>query len=360
MRLGPFTRHLALRAPGIAGAICFASLALSATSCGKKAEKTGTPEWDQAGVSLPAAVDVSKPPAAAAKPARATAPASPRPPAAAASATEGLRFIAYNVENWLTMDRFVNQKPLKSSPKPDSEKKAVIKLLVTNTPDLIGLCEIGETKDLAEIQQSLKAAGLDLPHSHYSGGSDPVRHLGLLSRFPITLPAKPAVIEYQMKGQTFAINRGILDASVQANGQAYRLLGVHLKSKREIEEADQEEMRIHEARLLRRHVDAILKTDAQARLIVFGDFNDTRPSKAFKTVTGNYNDPGYLTAIPFKDSRGEAWTHYWELHDIYSRFDFVAVTRALKPEVDFRASHIIEDPAWIDASDHRPLLAIFK
>jgi endonuclease/exonuclease/phosphatase family metal-dependent hydrolase len=359
MSHGRFTRHLARQASGFCGALCFACLALSANSCGKKA---GTPEWDKPGLSLPAAKDVSGPGASAPHVARATpaqAPPSRRPPAANSSA-EGLRFIAYNVENWLTMDRFVNQKPVPSAPKPDSEKQAVIKLLVNNSPDVIGLCEIGETKDLAEIQQSLKVAGLDLPHSHYSGGSDPVRHLGLLSRFPITLPAKPALIEYQMKGQTFAINRGILDATVQAKAQSYRLLGVHLKSKREIEGADQEEMRIHEARLLRRHVDAILNTDAQARLIVFGDFNDTRPSKAFKTVTGNYSDPGYLTAIPFKDSRGEAWTHYWALHDIYSRFDFVAVTRTLKPEVDFRASHIIEDPAWIDGSDHRPLLAIFR
>lgn len=353
-----------MRAHGIAAAVCFAGLALGASSCDKNA---GTPAWDHPGVSQPAATEIAQPAAPAPKPARAPAaptkaPKSPRQPAAGSAnpATGGLRFIAYNVENWLTMDRVVNQQPVKSSPKPDSEKKAVIKLLVNNTPDVVGLCEIGEPKDLTEIRQSLKAAGLDLPHAHYSGGSDPVRHLALLSRFPITLPAKPAATEYQMKGQTFAINRGILDASVHANGKSYRLLGVHLKSKREIEEADQEAMRVHEARLLRRHVDAILQADAQAYLVVFGDFNDTRPSNAFKTVTGNYNDPGYLTAIPFKDSRGEAWTHYWELHDIYSRFDFVAVSRALRPEVDFRASHIIDDPAWSEASDHRPLLAIFK
>ncbi len=163
-----------------------------------------------------------------------------------------------------------------------------------------------------------------------------------------------------MQGRTYAINRGILDATVQTRGKAYRFIGVHLKSKREIEDADQEEMRIHEARLLRRHVDAILLADANARLIVYGDFNDTRPSKAFKIVTGKYNDAGYLTAIPFKDTRGEAWTYYWELHDVYSRFDFVAVTRGLKPDTDFRASHIIEDPSWSQASDHRPLLALFR
>ena len=100
--------------------------------------------------------------------------------------------------------------------------------------------------------------------------------------------------------------------------------------------------------------------DPDARLVVYGDFNDTRPSTAFKTITGNTADPAYLTPIPFKDVRGEAWTHYWASQDIYSRFDYVIVTRALKPDVDFRASRIIDEPAWSEASDHRPLLAVFR
>jgi endonuclease/exonuclease/phosphatase family metal-dependent hydrolase len=119
-------------------------------------------------------------------------------------------------------------------------------------------------------------------------------------------------------------------------------------------------MRIHEAHLLRRHVDSILAADGDARLVVYGDFNDTRPTRAFKTVTGSFNDEGYLTAIPFKDSRGHAWTHHWAPHDIYSRIDFVTVSRALRPELDFRASHIIDDADWDKASDHRAVLAIFK
>jgi endonuclease/exonuclease/phosphatase family metal-dependent hydrolase len=356
---GRISGHLAKRASEFAGAVLLALVALGSSSCNKK---SGSPEWDSPGVRQPTAKEAAHAPAAAPKHPRVRIkdPAQSPAPPAAGPATNGLRFIAYNVENWLTMDRLVNRKPVSSSPKPAAEKQTVVSILVKNAPDVVGLCEIGEVKDLAEIQQSLKTAGLDLGYSHFTGGSDPVRHLGILSRFPITPSAKPATTEFQMKGQTFAINRGILDTSIKAHGKSYRFLGVHLKSKREIEGLDQEEMRIHEARLLRRHVDAILLADADARLIVYGDFNDTRPSKAFRTVTGNYTDPGYLTAIPFKDSRGDAWTHYWELHDIYTRFDYVMISRALKSEVDFPASHIIDDPAWIDASDHRPLLAILK
>jgi endonuclease/exonuclease/phosphatase family metal-dependent hydrolase len=324
------------------------ALALAMASCDKT---NGTPDWQHTGEEPAAAAETFS-----TAPEPITPPESPK----ASTAAGGLRFIAYNVENWLVMDRYVDRKQLKDSPKPQSEKDAVIKLLADNKPDIIGLCEIGEAKDLAEIQISLKSAGLDLPHSHYTGGSDPTRHLGLLSRFPITSTAKPAETDFQLQGKLFSINRGILDATIAARGKSYRFLGVHLKSKRQIEEADQEEMRIHEARLLRRHVDALLKKDPQARLVVYGDFNDTRPTKTMKTITGSYNDPGYLTALPVKDSRGHAWTHYWSLHDIYSRIDFITVSRTLRPEVDFRASRIIDDPEWDKASDHRPLIAIFK
>lgn len=282
------------------------------------------------------------------------------PPAQEASPSKGLRFITYNVENWLTMDRYVDRKNLKGAPKPDSEKEEVVKILVNHAPDVIGLCEIGEATDLAEIQEDLKAAGMDYPHSHFTGGSDTTRHLGLLSRFPITATAKPAETEYQLAGKTFAINRGILDATVEARGKSYRFIGVHLKSKRDVEQGDQEAIRLNEARLLRRHLNSIFSENADARIIVYGDFNDTRATPALKAVTGNYNDPTYLTALPAKDSRNDAWTHHWALNDIYSRIDFIMVSKALRDEVDFPAAKIIDDINWDKASDHRAVLAVFK
>lgn len=353
------------RAPAITGAVFCAIFAFAVTSCGKK---QGTPDWDTPGgdpvTSSPAAIEsagTAGTPSPLSGKEIAVAEIKREPTVESANpSTEGLRFIAYNVENWLTMDRYVDDKPLKGAPKPDSEKENVIKLLVRHAPDVIGLCEIGTAEDLAEISDMLKAAGLELPHSHYTGGSDQVRHLGLLSRFPITATAKAAEMEFDLSGLTYTINRGILDASVNARGKDYRFLGVHFKSKRPADDYDQEEMRVHEAHLLRRHVDSILAEDADARLVVYGDINDTRPTKAFKALTGSYNDPGYLTAIPAKDSRGHAWTHHWSFHDIYSRIDFVTVSKGLRPDVDFRASYIVDDAEWDLASDHRPIVAIFK
>ena len=272
----------------------------------------------------------------------------------------GLRFIAYNVRNWLVSDRFVNGKPAGRKPKPDNEKAAAIAILSRNSPDVIGLCEVGTAEDLAEIQERLKATGLDLPHSHYTGGADPVRHLGLLSKFPIIQTERAQEMDYKIHGKTFTFNRGVLDATVDARGKRYRFIGAHLKSKREIEEADQEKMRQAEARLLRQHVDGIFTRNPQERLVVYGDFNDTRASDSLKIITGTYGESDYLTPLPAEDRAGTSWTHFWDLHDVYARIDFITVSKALKVDTDFKAARVLDDKEWNTASDHRPVLAVFR
>jgi endonuclease/exonuclease/phosphatase family metal-dependent hydrolase len=274
--------------------------------------------------------------------------------------SDKLRFIAYNVENWLNMDRIVGRRQVANQPKPDSEKSAVLRILLKHNPDVIGLCEIGTKDDLAEIQQALKSAGLDLHHSHHTGGSDTVRHLGLLSRFPITSTSSPAQTQYTLEGRSFAINRGILDATISAHGEEYRFVGVHLKSKRAVDSGDQAKMRLQEAHLLRRHLDKILGPNPNARLIVYGDFNDTYRSNTLRAVTGSAAKNLRITPIYLKDSQGEAWTHHWSGEDIYSRIDFIMTSPALRREVDFKASRIIDDKLWMKASDHRPMLAVFR
>lgn len=344
MRANLTIHRLIQRASVTTGALFCLGLALVTSSCG---EEKGTPEWGNG--ERAALVEQAAPPAVAAVAEK---------PQSTNSGKE-LRFMVFNVENWLTMERRSGKKRIEAT-KPEPEKQAVVALIVKHRPDVVGVAEIGTAADLADLQERLAKAGCRLPHSHFTGGSDPVRHLALLSRFPIRTTAKPKETEFKIKGRSYTINRGILDATIVRGGRDYRFLGVHLKSKRDVPGIDQETMRIHEARLLRRHVDAILKKDRRARLIVYGDFNDTRKSVAMRTVTGNYGAWNYLTAIPFRDSRGHAWTHHWEYQDIYSRIDFVAVTEAMKSAVDFRASYIVDDDGWETASDHRPLLAIFR
>lgn len=270
------------------------------------------------------------------------------------------RFVAYNVENWLSMERSVNGKEHASVPKPERSKQAVIDLLREAQPDILGLCEIGSEQDLLDLQTRLHAAGIDLPHRHYSGGADPVRHLALLSRFPISSTAKPEQTDFQLNGRTTSLQRGILDATIDVNGTPIRFLGVHLKSKREVNWADQEQIRIHEAQLVRTHADKVLRNNSQERVILYGDFNDTARSDVLKKIQGVNNSASYFYALNLKDAAGTRWTQHWAEQDVYSRFDYILVSPTLRKTIEARSSRILESKDWEQGSDHRPLLGVFS
>lgn len=307
-------------------------------------------------------------------PAPAEAPANPAPPVPSANPAEepgaaaedsaadgeGVRFVAYNVENWLTMDRYVDGKSQKGSPKPDKEKQAITRLLSGIKPDILGISEIGTEEDVKDLQSHLEKAGHPMPHFHLNRGADPTRSLVLLSRFPITKAVTRDDLNYRSKGMEYDMQRGILDASVETPTGAYRFLGVHLKSKRETEDGDQEDMRLNEAHLLRREIDEILREDPQARLVVYGDFNDTRNSPTVRTIHGSRNSAGSLAMIALKDSRGQYWTHHWDFQDVYSRIDYVMVSSALKRSIDWDRCKVIDSEDVAGASDHRPLLVILR
>ena len=155
------------------------------------------------------------------------------------------------------------------------------------------------------------------------------------------------------------MSRGILDARIDVRGHDFHFLGAHLKSKRDVPEGDQELMRRNEAYLLRKHANTLFARDPAPLLVIYGDLNDTRRSTAVRSIQGAYNAPSYLEAVHHADSRGEVWTHYWDYEHIYSRFDFVLVSKPLRKAVADDQCRIIDDPLWRDASDHRPLLTIF-
>lgn len=276
------------------------------------------------------------------------------------SKTGSVRFVAYNLKNWLTMDRYVDRKPAGSTPKPEEERDAVIAILKEAQPDILGICEIGTKDDLADLQRRLKAAGINLPHTFHTGGGDEVRRLGILSRFPITSTRVPEDLTYELDDRTREMGRGILDATVDSPAGELRFLGAHLKSKREIPEADQEMMRRAEAHLLRREADRILSENPDTQLIVYGDMNDTRQASALRTIQGPRDGPKSLKMAYLLDSRGESWTHFWSYQDVYSRFDYILMSPQVVSKIAWDDCRVLDGPAWSEASDHRALLLIIE
>ena len=219
------------------------------------------------------------------------------------------------------------------------------------------MCEIGTEEDLKELQSRLKASGIDLPNFEAAHGGDATRQLGLLSRFPIVARNSQKDLKYVIGDQVFPVQRGFLDATVELRkGLELRCVGVHLKSKREIPEADQKLMRRNEAHLLRKHTEAILRQNPETKLLLYGDFNEDKAEPSIVEIEGVPGMELSMNRINLKDSRGETWTHYWEFQDVYSRLDYFFASRPLQSYVDKRASSIFDPPDFYNGSDHRPLV----
>jgi endonuclease/exonuclease/phosphatase family metal-dependent hydrolase len=355
------------RAPQHAGAFLFLFFSLLLSGCGDKEEfsdweRTENPPPEESELSTTSEHESES--AALATPAPETTSAPPDGKDNQRSTR--LRFLSYNVRNYLTMSRFVDGER-KDRRKPAREVEALVRIIVEAHPDVLGICEIGTAKDLAELKEKLSEAGLALKYSEHAGGADETRRLALLSRYPIVAVNSQGAdgslvyqsVDTDNNPKEFAMQRGILDATIEAGTRRIRFLGVHLKSKRETPEGHQDLMRRHEAYLLRKHADRILQERPGTLLCVYGDLNETRRESPVRSIQGPTQSTRYLEPLSHKDSRGEVWTHYWDYQHLYSRFDYVLASRSLRPLFNQKASHIIDDPRWSVASDHRALLSIF-
>jgi len=276
------------------------------------------------------------------------------------TAPKEIRFLSYNLKNYLAMTIYGREGKKSTRDKPEEEKQAVVNIIASTKPDILGVCEIGTTDDLIDLQTRLKTKGIDLPYSHHTGGHDKTRKLALLSAYPIQNTNSQSDLSYRLNGRDLIIRRGILDVTLDLPIGRTHFIGVHWKSKREIEIADQALIRLNEAKLTRQHAEAIMAKEPDSHLIVYGDFNDNRRTPAVKIIKGPYRSQNYLEDLMLHDSRGQYWTHYWDHQHQYARLDYVLVSKKLKKQVDFKKSYILDPSEWKNASDHRPLLTVFE
>ena len=269
--------------------------------------------------------------------------------------TKGLRIATYNVENYITMPRRIDGVMRANAGKPEKERDAVVRMITAISPDVLGLEEIGEQRQLADLKARLGKAGLDFPHSEFLQAADTTRRVAVLSRIPIIENHSQSDLPLRVNGVTLHSPRGILDITVeQSPGKRLRILCVHLKAKLEVAEYDESDLRLAESQYLRRYVRDILRADPSTRLVLMGDFNDTKNEKSVWQIMGKPEWPDSLRALPLTDDRGEFWTEFWSQADIYSRIDYIMVSKKLEDEVDMGQSGIARPSFWQEASDHCP------
>jgi endonuclease/exonuclease/phosphatase family metal-dependent hydrolase len=275
---------------------------------------------------------------------------------APSNSQEPVRFVAYNLHNYALQPSTEDRA---SPPKGEREIASMMQILAKAKPDILGVCEMGSKTDLADFQNRLKAAGVDLPNSEWVEGNDKVRHLALLTRFPIASKNSISTLNYQLDEMQFPVQRGLLDVTVQVS-ETYQLrfVGLHLKSQRETLEAEQNLMRREEAHVVRLRLDAILAETPNVNLLVYGDCNEPKDQPGIREMKGTLGSSNALRDFHLADSAGEKWTYYFEPADEYSRIDYALASIGLMPEIIQKLSGIPTGPEWKLASDHRPLLVV--
>jgi endonuclease/exonuclease/phosphatase family metal-dependent hydrolase len=232
---------------------------------------------------------------------------------------------------------------------------------------------MGSTNALLELRESLKAEGLDLPYWEHVTGFDTNIYVAVLSKFPFTACRSHTNESFLLSGRRFRVSRGFAEVDIQVNpSYSFTLLAAHLKSKRPIPQADEGELRLEEAKLLREKIDARFAANPNINLVVLGDFNDTKDAASTRAVIGRGKDKLVDTrpaerngdnapsANPGWEPRNITWTHYYGKEDSYSRIDYILISPGLAHEWITNDTYLLTLPNWGVGSDHRPLVATFE
>lgn len=273
----------------------------------------------------------------------------------------------YNVENYLLQP--VGTRQAKS---PEARAK-VAEVLLAMKPDVIGLSEMGDTNALHDLRAALRRGGLDYAHWEHVRGWDTNIHVAVLSRFPITARRSHTDDSFLLNGRRFRVSRGFAEVDVRVNErQTVTVFVAHLKSRRAVPQADQAEMREQEALLLREKIDARLRANPDALIVVSGDLNDVKDSPSTRAILGRgrtaltdtrpaeRNGDTLSAERPGWDPRNVTWTYFYGKEDSYDRIDYLLISPALARRWDTAGTYVFTGPNWGLASDHRPIIARFR
>lgn len=281
---------------------------------------------------------------------------------------ESLALATYNVENYLL--RSVQGRKVK----PSYARLAVQDALRAMRADIVVLQEIGSLDALQDLNQALEKDALHYPFQVFSETPESPIHLGMLSRHPVSKVTHHATNVFVLYGKAYRPSRAFLEVDVSLpGGRTLKIMAAHLKSKRPVGYADQWDLRNREAWLLRQLIEQRMKESPDALLAVVGDFNDGPSSRTLRRILGppgsfRLTDARPAEGVPGKprrlmvgDKRRVAvWTHFFATEDVFSRNDYVLMNRPLSRHFQRDRSFVLHLPQWGQASDHRPVVAVFE
>ncbi len=266
-----------------------------------------------------------------------------------------VRVATYNLRNYLELDRWVDGHYRQNYPKPEAEKEALRKVIVSANPDVLVVQEMGQIEFLKELQADLRQDGLDYPFIYLAEASDSKRHVALLSRFKPTVTHTHKDLFTHYFGKDIAVKRGLMEVEFETAEIRWKIYGIHLKSRWSDVDKDPESAirRRAESLAVRKRIIQMTQEE-DLPFLVLGDLNDVKNSAAVRLLQKKGNTQ-ICTALECVDLRDEKWTHYYAKEDSYSRVDYILCSPTFEQNIVEGSMKITSKEEALLASDHRML-----
>lgn len=268
---------------------------------------------------------------------------------------EQVRVATYNLNNYLVTDRHVGARWRPAYPKPENEKSIVRHVVHTVQPDILVLQEMGTVDFLEELRTDLAHEGQHYNYAIHMSGTDPDRHLAILSKLTPMDVFKHRDLDFKYFDGRERVKRGMLEASFELeHGFTFKVFAVHLKSRYAEKKEDELSAmrRTREAEACRNRIIERTHESGHLHYIVAGDFNDHPNSASLR----RFYRRGKLeigSLVPAIDSRGEVWTYRYEKESRYELVDGFIASPQMLPHIEAGSGRIADDPGVMTASDHR-------
>jgi endonuclease/exonuclease/phosphatase family metal-dependent hydrolase len=241
--------------------------------------------------------------------------------------------------------------------KPRSQLEHLAASIRSLNADLIAVEEV-ENRDVLERFVNVFLADMGYNDVVLVEGND---HrgidVGLISRVPVGEVVSRRHLQFPgADGQPARFSRDVLTVNLQpTGGQPFQVWVVHLKSNAGGRETA-EPIRLAECREVRALLDKELSTNAAARILVMGDFNDTPESQTIATIVGQGERALWPTLSDLQDKSLLSYNN----KDYPSIIDFFLCAPAMRQAYVPGSFHIPQGSVGTTGSDHNPIVATFR
>ena len=237
--------------------------------------------------------------------------------------------------------------------KPRAELERLAGTINEIDADAIALQEV-ESRGYLERFNDVFLGDMSYEVVHYSGNDGRGSGLAVLSRIPIGQVTSHRHRRFQTDdGKPTRFSRDLLCVELRHPfAPSFEVWVTHLKSKRG-GAAETEPQRVAEVKEIRRIVAEKIRTNADARVLLMGDFNDTKESRPIRLLLEDPNLSAFFDHLP-------ANTFTYNLDPYKDMIDFVFASRRASSGYVDGSYRVVNQSLQQSGSDHNPVVAEFE